>query len=140
MLFRSSARSCSSTTGPGELSSGGVVGPQTVERMSCDAAIQSDAGTRAAVPAATRRKVEARHGGRCTFPSCEHDVFLECHHIVHRVNGGSNDVSNLQLVCWKHHALIHEGGWSIRGEAGPRCTWVRPDGTAFEPRSDFDTS
>ncbi len=125
--------------GAGELSAGGVVGPQTVERMSCDAAIQGADATRPAVPAATRRKVEARDGGRCTFPSCEHDVFLECHHIVHRARGGSNDASNLQLVCWKHHALIHEGGWSITGDAGPRCTWVRPDGTPFEPRAP-DTS
>ncbi len=124
--------------GVGELSSGGVVGMQTVERLSCDAAIQSADTTRAAVPPATRRKVEARDGGRCTFPSCEHDVFLECHHIVRRVNGGSNDASNLQLVCWKHHALIHEGGWSIEGEAGQR--WVRPDGTPFEPRAGPATS
>ena len=117
-----------------ELSSGGMVGAATAERMSCDATIQTADATRAAVPAATRRTVEARDGGTCTFPGCDHDVFVDCHHIVHRAHGGSNDASNLQLVCWKHHALIHEDGWSIRGEAGHRCTWVRPDGTPFEPR------
>jgi hypothetical protein len=123
-----------------ELSSGGVIGAATGERMACDATIQRADATRAAVPAATRRKVEARDGGTCTFPGCDHDVFVDCHHIVHRADGGSNDASNLQLVCWKHHALIHEGGWSIRGGAGHRCTWVRPDGTVFQPRVDFDTS
>jgi hypothetical protein len=128
--------------GVGALSSGGFVGAETVERLSCDAAIQAAGVTRAAIPAATRRKVEARDGGRCTFPGCEHDVFLDCHHIVHRAKGGSNDASNLQLLCWKHHALIHEGGWSLRGEAGRRCTWVRPDGTLFQSRIriDEDTS
>jgi hypothetical protein len=120
--------------GVGELRSGGFVGTRTAERLSCDAVIQTVDGTRAAVPAATRRKVEARDGGRCTFPGCEHDIFLDCHHIVHRANGGSNDASNLQLVCWKHHALIHEHGWSLEGEAGQRCTWMRPDGNPFEPR------
>jgi hypothetical protein len=117
-----------------ELSSGGMIGAATAERVSCDATIQSAAATRAAVPASTRRKVEARDGGTCTFPGCDHDVFLDCHHIVGRAHGGANDASNLQLVCWKHHALIHEDGWSIRGKAGHRCTWVRPDGTPFEPR------
>jgi hypothetical protein len=120
--------------GVGELSSGGLVGAETAERVACDASIQTGYTTRASVPSATRRKVESRDGGRCTFPGCEHDVFLDCHHIVHRANGGSNDASNLQLVCWKHHALIHEHGWSLEGEAGHRCTWMRPDGTPFEPR------
>ncbi len=126
--------------GVGELSSGGLVGAETAERLACDAAIQTGSSTRPAVPAATRRKVQARDGGTCTFPGCEHDVFVDCHHVVHRADGGSNDASNLQLVCWKHHALIHEYGWSLRGPAGHRCTWVRPDGTPFEPRVDFDTS
>jgi hypothetical protein len=123
-----------------ELSSGGFVGAGTAERLACDATIQTADATRVAVPVATRRKVEARDAGTCTFPGCHNDVFLECHHIVHRAKGGSNDASNLQLVCWKHHTLIHEGGWSIRGEAGHRSTWVRPDGTAFQPRVNFDTS
>jgi hypothetical protein len=118
-----------------ELSSGGVVATRTVERLACDANIQSGVSpATAAVPASTRRAVEARDGHRCTFPGCERDVFLQCHHIVHRVQGGSNELTNLQLVCGKHHKLIHEGGWSLRGPAGPRCTWVRPDGTPFEPR------
>jgi hypothetical protein len=43
-------------------------------------------------------------------------------------------MTNLQLVCWTHHTLLHEGGWSLEGEAGPKVTWVRPDGTPFEPR------
>lgn len=51
-----------------------------------------------------------------------------------RAHGGSNDVSNLQLVCWQHHKLIHEGGCSIRGKAGRHATWIRPDGSPFEPR------
>ncbi len=116
-----------------ELSSGGVVGAETAELLACDATIQTEGKTTGTIPAATRRKVEARDGGRCTFPSCGKDVFLECHHLVHRANGGSNDTSNLQLVCWIHHALIHEGGWSLRG-AAPNAVWIRPDGTPFDPR------
>ena len=112
-----------------ELSSGGVVGAEAARRLSCDATLGGKP-----VPAATRRAVQARDNHRCTFPGCGRQLYLQCHHIVHRADGGSNEVCNLQLVCWQHHKLIHEGGWSLRGEAGPRITWVRPDGTAFEPR------
>jgi hypothetical protein len=111
-----------------ELSTGGVVGAEAARRLACDATMHGKP-----IPAATRRAVEARDGYRCTFPDCERDLYLQCHHIVHRIDGGTNEVSNLQLVCWQHHKLIHEGGWTIAGEAGPRCTWVRPDGTTLEP-------
>jgi hypothetical protein len=118
-----------------ELSSGGVVGAEAARRLSCDATLAGKP-----VPASTRRAVEARDNHRCTFPGCHRELYLQCHHIVHRADGGSNDLSNLQLVCWQHHKLIHEGGWALSGEAGPRITWVRPDGTSFRPRIDFDTS
>jgi hypothetical protein len=128
-----------------ELGSGGFVSAPTAQRLSCDARIQelhTDAqgnivGTRPnadPIPAATRRAVEARDLGRCTFPTCERDHYLECHHIVPREFGGSNEMSNLQLTCWSHHTLIHEGGWSLGDHAGPNNSWFRPDGTPFEPR------
>ena len=119
----------------GELSTGGVVGEATARRLSCDANLNGKP-----IPASTRRAVEARDGYRCTFPGCERNHYLQCHHIVHRMDGGSNEMSNLQLVCWQHHKLIHEGGWTIAGEAGSRCTWIRPDGTALQVRVVFDTS
>ena len=117
------------TSDVAELSSGGVVGIDTARRMACDATVNGKP-----VPASTRRAVEARDGYRCTFPGCERELHLQCHHVVHRIDGGSNEASNLQLVCWQHHKLIHEGGWSLHGDAGPRCTWIRPDGSPFEPR------
>ena len=109
-----------------ELSTGTVVGAETARRLTCDGSINSKP-----IPSSTRRAVEARDGYRCTFPGCAREHYLHCHHIVHRLDGGSNDVSNLQLVCFRHHKLLHEDGWSLRGEAGPRITWVRPDGTPF---------
>ncbi len=128
-----------------ELSSGGVVGRATAERLACDARIQDvrldDRGrivgtqpNAVPIPSATRRAVEARDGGRCTFPSCEQDKYLECHHILPREVGGTNDMSNLQLVCWRHHTLVHELGWSLGDRAGPDNTSFRPDGSPFEPR------
>ncbi len=51
-----------------------------------------------------------------------------------RTKGGPTVLSNLVLLCWKHHKLVHEQKWSLRGEAGPHVEWIRPDGTPFEPR------
>jgi hypothetical protein len=123
----------------------GFVGIETAQRLSCDARTQilttdndgkiNGLGrTSRTIPPALRRAVEERDGGRCTFPGCERDIYLECHHIVHVAQGGPTELWNLQLTCWTHHTLIHEGGWSLQGETGPHITWVRPDGTPFEPR------
>ena len=86
------------------------------------------------IPPALRRAVYERDSGTCTFPGCDRDAYLECHHVVHFAHGGATELSNLQLVCWSHHQLVHEHGWSLRGRAGPDITWVRPDGRPFEPR------
>ena len=129
------------------LRSGGFVGPDTAKRLSCDARRQAvskeDAGrTSRTISPALRRAVEARDHGMCVFPGCEMTVFLECHHIVHYADGGPTALSNLLLLCWKHHELVHEHHWSLAGEAGPRITWFRPDGSIFEPRvrATLDTS
>ena len=123
----------------------GFIGSETAWRLACDATTQlvvkNQDGRIAgvgrneqAISRSTRRAVEERDGGMCTFPGCGRDAFVDCHHIVHREHGGSNHPDNLLLVCWTHHTLLHEGGWSLKGPAGPHVTWVRPDGTPFEPR------
>lgn len=123
----------------------GIIGADAARRLSCDASIQpihkaregSITGIGRAsrtVPPWLRRVVEHRDGGRCTFPGCGRDRYLDCHHIVHWSQGGTTDTHNMLLTCWTHHKLLHEGGWSLRGPAGPHVTWLRPDGTPFEPR------
>ncbi len=127
------------------LNSGGLVGIDSALRMACDGRIQALVSsidgtitgigtTSRTVPRRIRRAVERRDGGICTFPGCLRDRYLECHHITHVRDGGPTDISNLQLVCWIHHELLHEGGWTLDGPAGPHITWIRPDGTPHEPR------
>ena len=83
---------------------------------------------------ATRRAVYVRDGGMCVFEGCERDHYLECHHIIPWELGGPTVVENLLLLCWEHHTMVHKGGWGLEGDAGPHMTWIRPDGTVFEPR------
>jgi len=59
------------------------------------------------VPAAVRRKVWARDGGRCKFEGpagrCDETGFLEFHHVVPFASGGRTTVENLELRCAAHN-------------------------------------
>jgi hypothetical protein len=122
------------------LATGGFVSPQTAARLSCDSRMQVGERTSRTIPANLRRAVEVRDHGACVFPECGMTAYLEVHHIVPIAQNGPTVLSNLVLLCWNHHNLVHEQHWSLVGDAGPHITWVRPDGTIFEPRVRVDTS
>jgi hypothetical protein len=54
------------------------------------------------------------------------------HHILHRAGGGPNEATNLTTLCWFHHRLVHEGGWSIErcAETG-KLVAITPTGDRF---------
>jgi hypothetical protein len=60
------------------------------------------------VPAAVRRAVWERDGGRCGFVGtdgrCQERGFLEFHHVVPFARGGGTSVDNLELRCRAHNA------------------------------------
>jgi 5-methylcytosine-specific restriction endonuclease McrA len=70
------------------------------------------------IPAAVKREVWRRDGGRCVFAGehglCGETAFLEYHHVVPFAAGGLTDVGNLQLRCRAHNA--HEARYSARAE------------------------
>jgi 5-methylcytosine-specific restriction endonuclease McrA len=59
------------------------------------------------VPAATKRVVWERDGGRCAFIGphgrCPATAFLEYHHVVPFAAGGETSVKNLELRCRAHN-------------------------------------
>jgi len=57
-------------------------------------------------------------GGTCGYPGCEHTRLLHAHHVKHWQDGGKTVVSNLILLCRKHHRILHEGGYTLRRENG----------------------
>ena len=111
------------------------VDARTAERLRCDCVelgdLESEEPTRAkpAIPAATRRKVMARHGGCCAVPGCHARRYVDLHHILHREDGGSHHPSNLIPLCFAHHKAHHDGLVAITGRAphGVRFEWVRDD-------------
>jgi hypothetical protein len=99
-----------------------AIAPAAFERCACDAQWLGniDNGRSRAVQLVTpalRDFVFARDGHRCRVPGCRSARNLEVHHILHQVNGGSHDPSNLITLCSGHHAAHHDGKLIIRGTA-----------------------
>ena len=129
---------------PPALRGGITISSETLSRVCCDSRLQvlvesadgrlvRAAETMRTVPAFLRRYVEHRDGG-CTFPSCGRiDTLLHCHHIVPWDHGGTTEQDNLTLLCHRHHTLVHEGGWQIRGSPREGLAFHRPDGASLTP-------
>jgi hypothetical protein len=64
------------------------------------------------IPPAIARALWLRDGG-CRVPGCGRRRHLQAHHIIHWVDGGPTCLSNLLLVCSRHHKAIHEGRISV---------------------------
>jgi hypothetical protein len=82
------------------------------------------------IPKAISRAVRARDNHCCAFPGCNNQRFLNCHHVEHWSNGGETSLDNLMLLCTRHHALVHEGGFRIEKDFRDSWFFVRPDGIA----------
>lgn len=118
-----------------------VLDPTTVRKIACDAQILPVVlGTDAqpldlgrAKRLATPGQVKAlwlRDRG-CTWPGCHAPpAWTEAHHLVHWVDGGPTDLTNLTLLCGHHHTRAHQlgasatvtpagVGWHLPGLADP---------------------
>ena len=49
------------------------------------------------------------------------------HHVTHWANGGETSPDNLILLCGRCHWLVHEGGFSVRGQAPDALAFFDPD-------------
>src|SRR2546428_1225714 len=78
------------------------------------------------VPPALRRALQYRDRG-CRFPGCGLP-FGQSHHIRHWVNGGPTTLSNLAMLCRRHHRAVHEEGYQVERRANGELRFRRPDG------------
>jgi hypothetical protein len=100
------------------------VSAETVRRLACDATITRvvlapesvviDVGrARRVVAGAMRRALNARDG-HCKWPRCDRPAsWSDAHHVIHWIRGGETDLSNMVLLCHRHHWMSHEGGWQL---------------------------
>lgn len=70
------------------------------------------------VPAAVRRDVWRRDGGRCAFVGsagrCHETGFLEFHHVLPFARGGTTTAKNIELRCHAHNAYEAERDFGLR--------------------------
>lgn len=124
--------------GLAETDSGVRLSEEAVRRLACEAnvewVLESDGHpigvgrSSRKPPASLIAQVRRRDHGCCVFPGCEQTWWVMAHHIRHWADGGPTDLDNLALLCFGHHRLVHEGGWSMRGTPGQDLRFHRPDG------------
>jgi Domain of unknown function (DUF222)/HNH endonuclease len=109
----------------------------TSQRLACDASrvmmrhdrdgrlLEIGARTRT-IPPALRRALHHRDRG-CRFPGCG-VRFGQGHHIRHWAHGGPTTLSNLALLCRRHHRTVHEEGYQLDRQSDGELRFRRPDG------------
>jgi hypothetical protein len=78
------------------------------------------------IPPALRRALHHRDQN-CRFPGCS-VRFGQGHHVRHWAQGGPTTLSNLALLCRRHHRAVHEEGYQIEQLADGALQFRRPDG------------
>jgi hypothetical protein len=124
---------------PGQsvLEGGTHVSAETSRRLACDASrvvmrhdpdgriVEVGARTRT-IPPAIRRALHHRDRG-CRFPGCG-VAFGQGHHIRHWAQGEPTTLSNLAMLCRRHHRAVHEEGYQIERQLDGELRFLRPDG------------
>jgi hypothetical protein len=123
--------------GQSALDDGAHVSAETSRRLACDASrvvmrhdergrvMEIGARTRT-IPPALRRALHHRDRS-CRFPGC--DVrFGQGHHLRHWAQGGPTTLSNLALLCRRHHRAVHEEDYRVARGPDGALRFHRPDG------------
>ena len=128
----------------GEMEFSLPISAKAVERLACDCAVTRiivasdstviDVGrAKRTISGPQRKALKVRDGG-CTWPGCDRPVSMtEGHHLVHWIHNGPGNLPNLALLCYRHHWMVHEGGWQIVCTDDGRMLTIPPP-TGFEPR------
>jgi len=118
------------------------ISAKAVERIACDCAVTRvvlssdstviDVGrAKRTITGPQRKALKVRDGG-CTWPGCDRPVSMtEGHHLIHWIRNGPGDLPNLTLLCYRHHWMVHEGGWQIVRADDRRMLTIPPQ-TGFE--------
>jgi hypothetical protein len=116
------------------------ISAETVRRLACDCSIVRvlfgaesqviDVGrAKRVVSAPLWRALCARDRG-CVWPGCDRTAsWTQAHHVIHWSNHGPTDLSNLALLCFRHHWKVHEGGWQLVRSADGVVSAIAPPQT-----------
>ncbi len=113
------------------------ISSKAVERLACDCTVTRillgpdstviDVGRSKRVMSGPQRKALRVRDQGCVWPGCDRQAsFTSGHHLTHWIHGGSTDLSNLVLLCFRHHWMVHEGDWQIVRSDDGRILTVPP--------------
>ncbi len=121
------------------------ISSKAVERLACDCSVTRillgsdstviDVGrAKRVVSGAQSKALKVRDRG-CIWPGCDRPAtWTSAHHVVHWIHGGTTDLPNLVLLCYRHHWMVHEGNWQIvRSDDG--CVHTIPPLIGFGPHA-----
>jgi uncharacterized protein DUF222/HNH endonuclease len=118
------------------------ISAKTVERLACDCTVTRvllgsdstviDVGRAKRLATGSQRKaLKVRDGDHCIWTGCDRPAsWTSVHHLTHWIRGGSSDLPNLALLCYRHHWMVHEGNWQIVRTDDGRILTIPPT-TAF---------
>src|SRR3984893_4853536 len=100
------------------------ISSKTVERVACDCSLTRillegdsmiiDVGRANRLTKGPRRKALNVRDRHCIWTGCERPAtWAQVHHLMHWIHGGTSDLDNLVLLCYRHHWMVHEGGWQL---------------------------
>ena len=116
---------------------GSHVSAETSQRLACDASrvvmqhardgrVVEVAARSRTIPPSLHRALRYRDRG-CRFPGCV-VRFGEGHHNRHWAKGGATKLSNLTLLCRRHHRAVHEEGYELERLPDDGLQFRRPNG------------
>jgi Domain of unknown function (DUF222) len=124
-----------------EIEGGPAVPAETARRLACNARVQAviedgrgepfQLGRLSREPSEALMRQLRYRDVECRFPGCGARRFTQAHHIVWWGNGGRTDPDNLLLICFFHHKLVHEHGWTVRRGSDGVPEWFLPDGRRY---------
>ena len=118
------------------------ISAEAVERLACDCSVTRillgsdstviDVGRAKRVISGPQRKALRVRDRGCVWPGCDRPAsWTSGHHLVHWIRNGPTDLSNLTLLCYRHHWMVHEGDWQIIRSDGGSILTIPPI-TAFQ--------
>lgn len=127
-------------SGTADIGRDGLLSPEQVRRVLCSSPVElsvmkggktigSGRKTRL-FPPKVMRALQARDQG-CRFPGCHRRRWVQGHHIKEWNQGGESNENNGLMLCWFHHAFVHEHGWRIEGDVYGVIEFIRPDARRF---------
>lgn len=69
----------------------------------------------------------------CRFPGCRQPARVgDIDHAKSWESGGETSISNLGVLCRRHHRMKTHGGWELISESDGSCTWTSPMGKIYK--------